>query len=348
MEGDALEGLSARLRELEAVLAAGKSLASSLDLGAVLDAVARHFGELLRPRYVAVLLRGADGACAVALATGTGAERLTGLRLEPGEGIAGVAAQAQRLLLVPDVLAHAPAAPRLAQALGQPIRSVLAVPLVARGRTLGVVEILNGPGDQPFGEEQRRLAQDVADFAASAVDHARHYRRVQELTIIDERTGLFNARFLRHLLAAEIERSRRFQRACSVMFFDLDRFKSVNDTHGHAAGNALLEELAQVMVATLRSVDVPVRYGGDEFVVVLPETERAAALEVAARLKEAIGGHEFLGDAGLRVRVTGSFGVATFPQDGARPEELIRAADRAMYDLKSREGNATGAVTPQP
>jgi diguanylate cyclase (GGDEF)-like protein len=259
-------------------------------------------------------------------------------------------AQHQENLHVPDVSADGRFAARFDQVSHVTTRSVVAVPLIARGHTLGVIELINGLRDRPFVAEDVRLVRMLADFAAIAIDNARNYRRVEELTIVDEHTSLYNARFLRRTLSVEVERARRFGHPLAVIFFDLDRFKSVNDTHGHAAGTALLAEVADLVVGSLRTVDVPVRYGGDEFVVVLPETLKQAAVDVAGRLHAALGRYVFLRQLGLEVQITGSFGVASFPEDGHSADELLRAADAAMYQVKnhSRDGLAAagwGLVT---
>ncbi len=342
MTDDVQKQLEAKLRELDAVVAIGKSLTSSLDLHSVLSTIVQRLGELLAPRQSSLLLLDERGDLVFEVAAGEGSERIVGLRLKPGEGIAGWAAAEQKSVLVPDVSTDARFAGRFDPISRTTTRSVLAVPLVARGRSVGVIELLNGLVDRPFCEDDVRLTQMLAEFAANAIDNARHYRQVEELTIVDEHTRLYNARFLRHTLEVEVERARRFGHSLSVIFFDLDRFKLVNDTHGHAAGSALLAEVADLLVGSLRTVDVPVRYGGDEFVVVLPETLKPAAVDVAARLHAALGGYVFLRDRGLAVHLTGSFGVATFPEDASSHEELLRRADEAMYVVKNhaRDGIA--------
>ncbi|MFL5301651.1 MAG: GGDEF domain-containing protein, partial [Anaeromyxobacteraceae bacterium] len=183
----------------------------------------------------------------------------------------------------------------------------------------------------------------LADYAAIALSYARHHERVRELTLVDEHTGLYNARHLHRSLEVEIARAARFSRPVSLLFFDLDRFKRVNDAHGHQCGSALLREVGEVMRATLRTMDVPVRYGGDEFVAVLPESGREQARAAAERLAEAIRSRAFLRARGLEVHLTASFGLATYPEDGSGPDELLRAADDAMYRAKAAGRDAIAA-----
>lgn len=337
MSDDVLATLQAKLRELDAVNAIGKALTSSLDLREVLATIMQRLGELLSPRHSSLLLVDEQsGWLSFEVTTGEGAERLLGLKLAPSEGIAGWAATQQRSLLVPDVRADPRFADRFDRVSNVQTHSIVAVPLMARGRTLGVIELVNGLVDRPFTSDDVRLCELCGEFAAIAIANARNYQKVQELTIVDEHTSLFNARHLRRVLAQEVDRAVRFGHPLSVVFFDLDLFKSVNDTHGHAAGTALLAEVADLMAGSLRAVDVPVRYGGDEFVVVLPETLDQAAVAVAERLRRAISQYRFLRDRGLGLHVTGSFGVATFPHDASTGEALLKAADEAMYCAKSQ------------
>jgi len=346
MSDDVLKQLESKLRELDAINAIGKALTASLDLKEVLSTVIGRIGTLLRPRACSLLLADeTTGDLTFEVAAGDGAERILGLRVTKGEGIAGWVATNQQSILVADVTKDPRFASRFDETTQVATRAIMAVPLIARGKTLGVIELINGLVDRTFVKEDVRVVEMLSEFAAIGIDNARTYKRVEELTIVDDHTPLYNARYLRRILQTEVERARRFQHPLSVIFFDLDRFKEVNDTHGHAAGTALLVEVGDLMIGSLRTVDVPVRYGGDEFVVVLPETLKPAAVDVATRLHGALGRYEFLRERGLSVHITGSFGVATFPDDATNADELLRAADRAMYEVKEAHRDGIGAAT---
>jgi diguanylate cyclase (GGDEF)-like protein len=166
---------------------------------------------------------------------------------------------------------------------------------------------------------------------------------LQQKTIQDDLTTAFNRRHLDAYLEEELERDRRYGRTFSILFFDLDHLKDVNDRHGHLAGSRVLREVATLIQGKLRKSDRIFRYGGDEFVVTLPETGAEGALRVAHRLRRAVRSHEFLAAEGLAVTLTASFGVATFPYDGSSQEELIRAADQAMYRVKSQTRDGVGS-----
>ncbi|HWU38819.1 MAG TPA: diguanylate cyclase [Candidatus Acidoferrum sp.] len=166
---------------------------------------------------------------------------------------------------------------------------------------------------------------------------------LQQKTIQDDLTTAFNRRYLDAYLDEELERDRRYGRAFSILFFDLDHLKEVNDRHGHLAGSRVLREVAQLIQSKLRKSDRIFRYGGDEFVVTLPETGAEGALRVAHRLRRAVRSHHFLAAEGLVVGLTASFGVATFPHDGSSQEELIRSADQAMYRVKTHTRDGVAA-----
>ena len=166
---------------------------------------------------------------------------------------------------------------------------------------------------------------------------------LQQKTIQDDLTTAFNRRYLDAYLEEELERDRRYGRTFSILFFDLDHLKEVNDRHGHLAGSRVLREVAKLIQVKLRKSDRIFRYGGDEFVVTLPETGAEGALRVAHRLRRAVRSHRFLAAEGLAVTLTASFGVSTFPHDGSSQEELVRTADQAMYRVKThtRDGVAS-------
>lgn len=180
----------------------------------------------------------------------------------------------------------------------------------------------------------------------SCLERARLMRQNADLqikTIQDDLTTAYNRRHLDASLDEELERDRRYGRTFSILFFDLDHLKEVNDKYGHLAGSRVLREVARLIQDKLRRSDRIFRYGGDEFVVTLPETGSEGAVRVAHRLRRALRSHRFLAAEGHSTHLTASFGVATFPHDGSSQEELIRVADQAMYRIKtqSRDGVAS-------
>jgi len=343
---DLLRELTRTVQELQAFNEIGRTLAGTLELHEVLSLIMQHVSEVLRPGHWSLLLADeARGDLAFEIAVGEGAERLKGMRLPLGEGLAGHVARSGEPVLLADARSDPRFAARFDAASGLVTGSVVAVPLRSKGRVLGVVELVNPQGTRRFDGDDLRTLQALADYAAIAIDNARAYERIRELTLQDEHTGLYNARHLWQQLELEVARSHRTGRPFSLVFLDLDRFKQVNDRHGHQAGSAVLREVGELVRARIRAIDVPVRYGGDEFVVLLPETDRAQARAAAERLREGVNAEVFLRGRGLAVHVTASFGLATYPADGRTPEELVQRADAAMYRVKetTRDGIAEAA-----
>jgi len=348
---DLLRELKRTVDELAAFSEIGKTLTSTLDIREVLRIIMQRVEELLHAQNWSLLLVDEQrGDLYFELAVGRGAEKLRQLRLPMSEGIAGWAAREGEPVLVPDVAADSRFSSRFDLLTGFATKSVLAVPLRSKGRTLGVIE-LNSPGGEAggaFTDADVRTLASIADYAAIALENARNFQRLEELTVVDDHTGLYNSRHLHRQLDLEVTRAGRFGRALSLLFMDLDHFKVINDTHGHQSGSTVLREVGEVLKENLRAVDVPVRYGGDEFVVLLPETDRAQALIVADRLRAALKGHRFLQSRGLSLAITASFGLSTFPLDGRTEEELMRQADGAMYRVKEmgRDGIAAAGAYP--
>jgi diguanylate cyclase (GGDEF)-like protein len=218
---------------------------------------------------------------------------------------------------------------------------------------LGVIEVVNKKGAAAgFTERDLSLVTRLAGFAAIAIENARLYQQTRQLALTDELTRLYNARYFTEYLETEVKRCRRYRGHVSLIFLDLDHFKRVNDQHGHLMGSQLLREVADVLRRGVRDVDIVARYGGDEFIVILPETRLEAAAFVAVRLRKAMDDHVFLVSEGLSAHLTASFGVAAFPETCSSEEELIRLADQAMYRVKNRTRNgvyiasAPGAESP--
>jgi diguanylate cyclase (GGDEF)-like protein len=185
----------------------------------------------------------------------------------------------------------------------------------------------------------RALLSIALEPMALALDSAVRVQRAEALSVTDDLTQLYNSRFLTQALQRETKRTSRSKRPVALLFLDLDGFKEVNDTWGHLLGSRALVEAAAILRRAARETDVVARYGGDEFAVVLPETDADGARVVAERLRGRIAGHRFLHSEGVSVRLTASVGIAILPGNATTAEDLIRAADQAMYWIKARGKN---------
>jgi diguanylate cyclase (GGDEF)-like protein len=218
-------------------------------------------------------------------------------------------------------------------------RMLVMHPLIAKGQSIALVELMSRVPVQ-WTDERLELARTMANEAAMALENARLYEDARKLADRDPLTGFYNHRFLHERLGEEVVRSQRARRQTSVLMLDLDDFKLVNDTFGHLFGDRVLTFTAELIRSTLRASDIAARYGGDEFAVILPETDAAEARRTAERILEAFRDRPFIGEQRGPVPVAVSIGVATFPDDGRTATELIAAADAALYTVKRAGGHA--------
>ncbi|SCL18467.1 diguanylate cyclase (GGDEF) domain-containing protein [Micromonospora rhizosphaerae] len=224
----------------------------------------------------------------------------------------------------------------------------------AGGGALGVLALYDRLGADEFDDDDLVTLRTFAGHAAVAVDNVRVHEEAQRLSLTDPLTGLWNYRYLRESIRREVERANRFGRMLSVLALDLDRFKDVNDTWGHAAGDAVLVEFARRVRGEIREVDLAFRQGGEEFVVLLPETDARGATIVAERLGAVVrdspvpvNGHS---EEPVRVPVTVSIGIAVYPDHATSGQQVLDAADDALYAAKAagRDGYRVAQVGSRP
>ncbi len=323
----------------------GKALTSSLQLDQVLRTIMEKIDEFLRPdTWSLLLLDEPKQELYFELAVGKGSQALKEVRIKVGQGIAGWVAQHDEAVIVPDVSQDTRFFSQVDEKTKMETRSIVAVPVRYRDHCLGVIELINCVGSEGFQERDLALLGALADFAAIALENARHVKRIHELTITDDCTTLFNARHMEFILETEIYRSQRYGYEFSVVFIDLDHFKNVNDTHGHLVGSKLLAEVGLMVKNSCRRIDFAFRYGGDEFVIVLPQASKENAFVVAKRLHKLIGDTTWLAADGVNIHLTASIGVASYPGDARTKVELLHLADEAMYAVKNTTRNGVAAA----
>jgi diguanylate cyclase (GGDEF)-like protein len=193
-------------------------------------------------------------------------------------------------------------------------------------------------------DERRQILRGVVDTLALALANLRLRETLRQQSIRDPNTGLFNRRYLEETSSRELRRMERSHLPL-VMMLDVDHFKQFNDTFGHPAGDEVLRQLARVLSDTRRANDVVARYGGEEFAVILVDTAKFTAAKVAERVRERVAAHDFTDAAPRAGRIGVSIGVATFPDDGADAEALVRAADTALYAAKRAGRNRVVLAT---
>ncbi|HBA89760.1 MAG TPA: sensor domain-containing diguanylate cyclase [Geobacter sp.] len=312
-----------------------KALTSCLEIRSVLETIMKQVERLISPAAWSLLLVDKEsGDLVFEIAVSPVAEQLQGLRLRRGEGIAGWVALNGGPLLIPDVSSDERFQGQFDQRFSFTTQSIVCVPMKIKERVVGVIELINSLDKLVFNQADMTILSAIADFAAIAIENARNYDRINELVITDDLTGLYNSRHFPCLIQEEVDRCVRYGMEMSLVFLDLDRLKGINDVHGHLVGSRMLSELGHLIARNIRANDRAARYGGDEFVIILPHTGKEAAMAMAANLRQRLHETDFSSDDGQPIRLTASFGVASFPEDAASREELIRAADIAMYEAK--------------
>jgi diguanylate cyclase (GGDEF)-like protein len=337
------QDLSAKLRSLQSPL--GRSLARADVLAEMIRAVnatvdpervaeaivVRVSGWIPTPGWLVVAI-GLDGQtramAARALTAGqeAAAQAAAGWVMRAGDVFCSGNVAADRRVAAPEAAGVA----------------AVAFPLECRGKTIGAVVGIDRTAartDPRFAPATLTALRAALEPGGIALDNALRVQRAEALSVTDDLTNLYNSRYLSQVLRRETKRASRSGRPLSLLFVDLDGFKSINDTHGHLFGSRALVEAAAVIRASARETDMVARFGGDEFALVLPDTGSEGAVAVGERLRARVAAHTFLAADGLSITLTASVGVATLPDVAASAEGLIQAADEAMYRVKDHGKN---------
>ena len=336
-----LQQIKRRDEELAILTGVGKALTSSLNLEEILDSIMGKVSALLKPKMWSLLLVDhASQDLYFKIIVSPVADKLKEIRLKIGEGIAGCVAHTGEALLINDVQDDNRFARHIDRMVSFTTRSIICVPMKIKSRVVGVIELINSFEDKQYQQEDLILLEAIADYAAIAIENAHNFQRVNDMLIVDDLTGLYNARHFNTVVDREIAASSRYSFPVSLVFFDLDRFKTVNDTYGHLVGSRLLSEVGALLKRSIRAADAAARFGGDEFVVLLPNTEKLQALSMVNNFRATLNSKVFQGDQGQIIHITASFGIATFPDDSTGKINLMGLADEAMYEAKEAGRNA--------
>lgn len=333
-------------RALEQALGARADAIDPAQLGGDAEGVRRLLADAVRAvpaQAAALLVLDPDGRSLIFSAS----RRLEsgvidGLRMPASKGIAGWVARNRQPLLLDDASRDPRYHGGFETATRFRPRGMLCVPMVSHQTLHGVVQVMNRVDGQPFDARQLRLVQILADHAAIALDNAALYRQAQVAAVTDDLTGLGNSRRLNQMLPELV----RAGRPLALLVLDLDNFKHVVDTYGHLIGSRTIAYLGQRMARFLRPGDSAARFGGDEFAVVLPDSDVATGIVMAEALRGAVESARRLDDTDIDITaVTASVGVAGFPEHGRDANALLRAADQAMYEVKRSRKNGVAVAT---
>jgi diguanylate cyclase (GGDEF)-like protein len=310
-----------------------KALTSSLDLDTILQTILEKMAAYFKPAtWSLLMLDETSEDLYYTVAVGKGCESINALKLKSGESLARWVIEHGQALVIQDVNQDERIEPASKDEFFAAPCSVVCMPVRTGGKVLGIMQLVNI--DMQRYTPSEMLLQALADYAAIAIENARAVNRIQELSITDDCTGLYNARHLFTVLSEELHRSERFGYEFSLLFLDLDHFKAVNDEYGHLMGSKLLGQVGQSLRENLRLVDAAFRYGGDEFAILLPQTGKDAALLVARRLMAMFRTKEWLAGQGFSLLLRASIGIACYPADGTTPQTMVHRADELMYEVK--------------
>ncbi|WP_018525436.1 GGDEF domain-containing protein [Alkalispirochaeta alkalica] len=313
-----------------------RDIAAATTLEETLQQVMKHIGAVFAPRNWSLLLKdNQTGEMVFAIAIGgENVAALRGKRLPPGTGIVGWIAENRQPLIIEDVSRD----PRFDASIDEltkfRTKSIIGVPLITRNRVFGVIELINKVNGEAFTALDMKVLCTIADFAAIAIEKAYYFRALRRAALEDSLTGLQNRRSLSRTLEREIRRCSRTGAPLAALLIDLDRFKAINDSWGHAAGDMVLQHLASILKESVRETDVVSRYGGDEFIVVMPETDQSGAREARRRLEEAL--ERGKGQAPVPYSVS----IGVYSGRPTSPEDLFQGADIHLYSEKDRKRDA--------
>ncbi|MCX5884033.1 MAG: sensor domain-containing diguanylate cyclase [Deltaproteobacteria bacterium] len=315
----------------------GKALTSELEPKRFFRKMLQKVSELLPAKnWSLLLLDEKRGELRFEVCVNLNPDIVKDIRLRIGEGIAGQAVLRKSPMIVNNVYDNPMFCRTVDRLSGMKTRSIIAVPLVFAGKCSGVIELVNPCST---GERTICLLSVIADYAAIAVENMKRYAQIHDLSIRDNLTGMYNTRFLYQSLADLISERSSDRSPVSLIFMDVDNFKQVVDTYGHLKGSRVLHEIAGTLMGCIQEPDFGVAYGGDEFVVVLPDMSKAAAYRKAEDIRMKINETPYLCDDGHNIHVGISLGLASFPEDAKDSQELLALADGALFQIKANGKN---------
>lgn len=324
--------------ELLSCLELGKAVTSELHSELLFARILQKVSEMLpAENWSLLILDDATEELRFELSVGLDLEQVKNIRLRLGQGVAGRVALEQKPMVVPDVNQCEFFACQVDQLTSFVTRSIVCVPLIFGGKTVGVIEVVN---PRNLKNNPLQLLLIIADYAAIAVENMRRYREIQDLVTHDDLTGLHNTRYLYKVLSGLAKHAEATNSPFSIIFMDIDNFKRVVDTYGHLKGSQALQEVAGTIRGCLPDSAFGVAYGGDEFVAVLRGCNKSQAIQKAEEIRSAMKQTVYLSSHGHSVSLRASFGIATFPDDARNVTALLASADRAMFEIKEEGKDA--------
>jgi diguanylate cyclase (GGDEF)-like protein len=344
-ESPARNGATYETKALLACVEVGKLLTSTLSLQEVLRLIMVKVSQLIEAENWSLLLRDeVSGELAFDIVVGINEELIKEIRFAPGEGIVGHVADTCTPMFVSNVQDEPRFSGKVDKVTGFTTKSICCIPLKIHDKILGVIEIVNVKDMEVFVSRYLSTLTILADYAAIAIENSRLFAKIQCMSITDEYTGLYNARYLHHILDHLIRKGNSQEGGFAVVFIDIDNFKGVVDTYGHLLGSQVLKEIGQTISSCLLEEDILVKYGGDEYIVILPGRNRQEATKLAEKILQSIWTSSYLVSEPQPATLTASFGIAVYPEDARTKKDLLILADNAMYTVKRSAKCGVGMV----
>lgn len=332
-----MEGTTDDLVRLSFFIEIGKAITRAKTIDETLREIMQHIGEIFTPLNWSLLIRNPKtGDLTFSLVVGRNADKLKGLKLPAHEGIAGWVADTGGPLIVEDVSNDSRFSNRVDKFSGFKTESIIAVPLITNNKVFGVIELINKLDGEPFTPFDLKVLTTIADFAAIAIEKSYYLRALKRMATIDSLTGSYNRGSFERMFAKEVEMCRRYEMPLSFLMIDVDDFKKINDEYGHPVGDKVLQDVVHLVTEAVRKVDSVFRYGGDEFVVLMPNTTREHAQEVRTRILERI---KYQNSLNPEVPFYLSIGLhSVSPEDD---EEILGMLDLDLYKQKEKKFSRT-------
>ena len=312
-----------------------KDLSSAKTIKEIMQEVMSKIGTVFSPRNWSLILQDRkSGKLYFKLVIGENAKKLQGMSIPEQNSIAGWIFRENQPLIVEDVEKDVRFNRDFDKISGLKTKSIVGVPLAVDDKVIGVIELINAIDQMPFKTVDLEVLSTIADFTAIAIERAYYNQRLKEMAAVDPLTGLFNRRSFEEFMIKETERCKRYGGTISLLMIDVDDFKTLNDRFGHLCGDNVLKDLAQIIKNCARKADVVARYGGDEFVIIMPHTQRAGAQHLQKRICQAIEHRNNLPSV-RPFRIS----VGIHCANRGTIEDLLRQSDIDLYKQKSDKKN---------
>ncbi len=319
----------------------GTAIASTKTLRETVETVMEHIGRVFAPEHWSLLLRNrSTGELTFEIVIGSASGDLRGEKLRRGQGIAGWIAENAQPVIVSDVTKDPRFDNSIDESIGFTTHSIIGVPLVTGGEVFGVIELVNKINGHSFTALELKLLTTIADFAAIAIERSYYTRVLKRIAAVDPLTNVYNRRVIARQLEREKNRVKRHGTVFSVIMVDLDDFKEINDRHGHTTGDGILKSVAAIITDSVRKVDIVARYGGDEFLILLPDSDRSAAEHAKDRILEKIGVYNNTNSPGV------SLTIGLYEANVESVDDILERVDAELYRLKERRNEMEMADMP--